>query len=244
MKVRLLAGLAALILAVAGTAVLVGYVGGAEARAQRGAALTEVFVVTSDVVAGTPGEQVREHLARKRVRVADVTPGGVTDLGSLAGRVAATDLLPGEQLLDARFVDPKSLERPGTVAAPDGMHEVTVQLGPDRVLGGRLTAGDTVGIFASFEDGTSSGGPETHLLFHKVLITSIQGAPVVDEADATATDAPPVPAGTMLVTFAQSPADAEKTVFAAQFGTIWLSKESTDADEGGTRVVTQNGFFS
>jgi pilus assembly protein CpaB len=110
------------------------------------------------------------------------------------------------------------------------------------VLGGQLTAGDTVGIFASFDEATTSGGPETHLLFHKVLITSIQGAPVADEA--AAGDAPPVPAGTMLVTFAQPPADAEKTVFAAEFGAIWLSRENADADEGGTRVVTQNGFFS
>jgi pilus assembly protein CpaB len=243
MKVRLLAGLAALILAIAGTAVLVGYVQGADARARQGAAMSEVFVVSTDVPAGTPGEQLGEHLTRKQVPATDVTPGGVTDLGTLAGRVAATELLPGEQLLDARFVDPQSLETPGTVAAPDGMHEVTVQLGPDRVVGGQLTAGDTVGVFVSFEEGSAGGGPETHLLFHKVLITTIQGAPAA-AADATASDAPPVPAGTMLVTFAQSPADAEKTVFAAQFGTIWLSKESADADEGGTRVVTQNGFFS
>jgi pilus assembly protein CpaB len=243
MKVRLLAGLAALILAIAGTAVLVGYVQGADARARQGAAMAEVFVVSTDVPAGTPGEQLRDHLARKQVPATDVTPGGVTDLAALAGRVAATELLPGEQLLDARFVDPQSLETPGTVAAPDGMHEVTVQLGPDRVVGGQLTAGDTVGVFVSFEEGTAGGGPETHLLFHKVLITAIQGAPVSTD-ETTASDAPPVPDGTMLVTFAQSPADAEKTVFAAQFGTIWLSKESADADEGGTRVVTQNGFFS
>jgi pilus assembly protein CpaB len=242
MKVRILAGLAALVLAIAGTAVLVGYVQGADARARQGAAMSEVFVVSADVPAGTPGEQLGEYIARKKVPATDVTPGGVTDLGTLAGRVAATALLPGEQLLDARFVDPASLETPGTVAAPEGMHEVTIQLGPDRVVGGQLTAGDTVGVFVSFDSGTASGGPETHLLFHKVLITTIQGAPVVDEA--AAAGAPPVPAGSMLVTFAQSPADAEKTVFAAQFGTIWLSKESADADEDGTRVVTQNGFFS
>ena len=244
MKVRLLAGLAALILAIAGTAVLVGYVQGADARARQGTAMAEVFVVSADVPAGTPGEQLGEYLERKEVPATDVTPGGVTDLGSLTGRVTAARLLPGEQLLDARFVDPQSLETPGTVPAPDGMHEVTVQLGPDRVLGGQLTAGDTVGVFVSFDSGTDSGGPETHLLFHKVLITTIQGAPVVDEATAASSSAPPVPAGSLLITFAQSPADAEKTVFAAQFGTIWLSKESAEADEDGTRVVTQNGFFS
>jgi pilus assembly protein CpaB len=47
----------------------------------------------------------------------------------------------------------------------------------------------------------------------------------------------PDPTTSLLVTLALSAADAEKIVFAAEFGSIWLSHEPSTADESGTDIV-------
>ena len=72
--------------------------------------------------------------------------------------------------------------------------------GPDRLVGGRLQAGDTVGVFASFDGDTvgTTGHPNvTHLTIHKMLVTSVQGAlAAVEDPDAPAEESatPAVPA--------------------------------------------------
>src|SRR5439155_17077364 len=102
-------------------------------------------------------------------------PSRVTDLAALAGRVATVDLQPGEQLLASRFVRPTELQAPGTVAVPAGLQEVSVLLEPQRAVGGRLVAGDTVGVYVSVT--LDQGGAATHAVLHRVLVTQVQGAP-------------------------------------------------------------------
>jgi pilus assembly protein CpaB len=170
-----------------------------------------------------------------------VPDGAVTELASHSGMVASVDLQPGEQLLGSRLVDPQALEEPGTVPVPDGLQEVTIQLEAPRVIGGQLAAGDTVGFFVSFE-GEEGRESKTAKDLHKVLVTSVQGAPSTtvpaEGAEATGNQAPAVPEGSMLVTFAVNADTAEKIVYASEFGRIWLSLEPEDAEEndnGATR---------
>lgn len=245
LKIRLIGGAAALLLATTGTLAVTSYVQGADQRALNGAAIRTIYIVDKSVPAKTPAAELSKFIKPASIPASAVAPGAVTDLNALAGRVTSTALLPGEQLLDGRLVDPASLLAPGKVEAPEGMQEVTVQLGADRLVGGQLSAGDTVGIFVSFTEGAGYDGPTTHLVFQKVLITSIQGAPVepAGKEAAAASAAPPVPAGAMLITLARPAADAKKIVFAAEFGSIWLSKEPATSTEDGTTVVTKDGFY-
>ena len=93
----------------------------------------------------------------------------------------------------------------------------------------------------------------THFVLHKILVTNvkfskqdsvraseIQGT--TDDVDGTETTVAPVvaeaPADQLLVTMAVSAAEAEQLVFAAEFGTIWLTAEGPDASEEGTRILT------
>ncbi|MEO5832006.1 MAG: hypothetical protein ABIR83_01385, partial [Nakamurella sp.] len=96
----------------------------------------------------------------------------------------------------------------------------------------------------------------THLRLSSVLVTSVRSTSSGAPADTTATSspapdaasaasvagadaAPPASAGVDLyVTFATDAADAEVVIFAAEFGTIWLSNEPVGSDETGTRIVT------
>lgn len=240
MRRRLLAATAALVLAMAGGVVLVAYVRGADARAAEGLRTTQVLVVEKLVPEGTPAEQLADYVGTQLVPVKAAVPGRVTDLAGLAGKVATVDLEPGEQLLAGRFAAPEDLRAAGTVDVPDGDQEVSVLLEPQRAVGGRLAAGDTVGVYLS-----STDPPATHGVLHGALVTQVQGAPAPPSGDTTETASAgsSAPTGSLLITLAVKARDAEEVVFGAEHGTLWLSLEPDGADNSGTQVVTPGNVY-
>ena len=239
---RLLAAFAALVLLVAGTLVLLAYVNGADARAFAGARTVEVLVVDVPIPEGTSGDDLAEFVATETLPAKAALPGRVTELADLTGRVATVDLLVGEQLLLSRFARPDDLQAPGTVGVPDGLQEISVLLEPQRVVGARMSAGDTVGVYLSqvLPDGTA----QTSAVLHQVLVTQVQGAPAAPDPDAeTETVAAGTPSMSLMVTLALTAKDAETVVFGVEHGTLWLSLE-TDGDEtGSTRVIDPGTIY-
>ena len=239
MRRRLLAALAALVLAATGAVVLLAYVRGADARALAGVQTVDVLVVDRPVAEGTPGEELAELVRTERLPAKAAVPGAVTDLGELAGRVATVDLQPGEQLLAARFAVPEDLGVPGTVPAPEGAAEVSLLLEPQRAVGGRLAAGDTVGVHVSL-DGT------THAVLHRVLVTQVQGAPVAvadGEGTDTASSGGAAPSASLMVTLGLRPEAVEAVVFGMEHGTVWLSLEPEGVDTSGTEILTPANVY-
>ncbi len=246
MRRRLLAATAALVLVVAGTAVLLAYVRGADARALAGVRTTEVLVVDRLVPEGTPADALADAVRTELLPVKAVPEGAVIDLGALAGQVATADLQPGEQLLASRFAHPEDVAVPGTVAAPEGTSEVSVLLEPQRAVGGRLAAGDTIGVYVSMELENDAGKRigVTHATLHDVLVTQVQGAPADVEGGAeTASTGGAAPAGSLMVTVAVPSRDAELVVFGMEHGTVWLALEPEGADDSGTKIVTQGNVY-
>lgn len=245
MRRRLLAAAAALVLLVAGTAVLLAYVRGADQRALAGVQTVEVLVVDELIPEGTPASEVAGLVRTELLPAKAVLADRVTDVGSLAGQVAAVDLLPGEQLVAGRFVDPGARGAPGTVPVPDGLQEISVLLEPQRAVGGRLAAGDTVGIFVSLtmEDGTAA----SHEVLHRVLVTQVQGAPAAaptgEAGEPQTASSGPAPSGALLITLAVEARDAETVVFGAEHGTVWLSLEPEGAVTDGTEITHQGNVY-
>ena len=239
MKIRILSALAALVLAVTGAVMILGYVNGADKRALAGTETRSVLVVTQAIAAGTPATEIAAFVAVRSLPRSVIPLGVVEQLSALSGTVAAVDLVPGEQLLRSRFVKPSSLQAPGTVASPKGMQELTVQLGPDRVVGGRLKAGDRVGVYLSYPaTGTSSA--RTALAYERVLVTNVQGSPAVPSASDPAAPPAAAPTGALLVTLAVSSAEASRIVFTAEFGTLWLSLAPTEPGSASGGAVTDD----
>lgn len=232
MKIRIIAAVVMAVLAVAGLVLINNYVGDADARALADQEAREVLLVTAPIPEGTPVEEFGASVKQHLMPAATVPENAVTNLDDFPGKVAGVDLQPGEQVLESRLVDPAALEEPGTVPVPKGLQEVTITLGPDRVVGGQLKAGDRVGVFVTFTD-DGNGKARTTQEFHRVLVTSLQGAPATtaasDGSEASASDTPPVPEAAMLVTLAFNAAEAEEIIFASELGSIWLSAENKDA---------------
>lgn len=257
MKTRLIAGVIAVVLATVGTVVLVSYVRGADARAVAGLAPVSVLVAAEPIPQGTQASALAALVETKQIPANVVLPNRVTSLTQLEGDVALVALDPGEQLLDSKFGAPPSID-PHALVIPPEMQQVTVLLDLQRAMGGAIKAGDTVGVFLSYTPVDQVN--RTHLTLQKVLVTGVQGA-LASAAAATAagaaqnpvsvstsgsTAAPPAPVDLtdkLLVTVATDAADAEQIVFAATYGTVWLSNEPLTADESGTQIIEGLGVF-
>ncbi|PTL71601.1 Flp pilus assembly protein CpaB [Rathayibacter caricis DSM 15933] len=237
MKLRILFAILGFVLAVVGVMAVTLYARGADQRAVADQRPVDVLVLSRDAPAGTPADQLSPYLEVKALPEVAVAPGAATTLDGLGGLVTSIDLVTGEQLLVSRMVSPDALEVPGRVDVPPGLQEVTVLLSPERVVGGGLAAGDTVGVIFS-----RIGTGQTHMRLQKVLVTTIQGLDSPSE-EADASGVAPIPEGSVYVTLAVTASDAELVVNAAEFNLIWLTKEPLDADPNGTRVVTPEDLF-
>ncbi len=265
---RVLSAVIALLLAIGGVVGLVAYVNAAKDRATSGEDLVEAFVVSRRVPAGTQAADIDRYVGVDEVPRKLVNSGTVGDLGDLDGLVTAVELLPGEVVSVDRWVSPTVFARDTTrvVAVPDGLQEVSLSLSPERAGGSLLVPGDTVGVFISFEpfdlssdipvevDGTVVP-PEgrtpntTTLALHKVLVTNVQLEQVPEVvkregiADEQDQDIRLVPSGNLIVTLAVDTFTAERLVFGAEFGSLWLSNEGSAAAEAPSTIQTRGTVY-
>jgi pilus assembly protein CpaB len=172
-KRRVLGLVGALLLALVGIGVLVGYVNGAEDRALAGQQTVEVLVAAEPIEAGTPAGELDGRIEFEKIPAKVRAEGAVTSLDQLGERVTSIDLLPGDQLVKARFVDQNEGGAGSTIGGGGDaeMLQTTIALEPERALGGLVKPGDTVGIVASIPD------VGTHLTLHAVRVTNVQLEP-------------------------------------------------------------------
>ncbi len=252
MKSRLISGVAAVVLALVGAMMLYGYAQGAEARAVEGLDPVDVLVVATAVPAGTPSEELMPFLTMQSLPTTAVGTSALRDLESSTGKVTAVELMPGEQLLAERLVDPNDAAVTGSVEAPEGLQEVSFTIEPDRAVGGKIVPGDTIGIFISMESGglEADDVPTTKLALHKVLVTSVQRAPTAVAVDPAAdpeaqarAEAEALPSGSLMLTVAVDTAQATKIVHANQNATLWLSKETAATVEGDSPIIQNKELY-
>ena len=273
MNRKVLGMIGSVVLAAAGTFVLVSYVQGAEERAAAGEQTVEVLVVDEAVAAGEPANAIANNLRTALVPQKIVPEDAVADLEALGDQVAAIDLVPGEQLLATRFITEEELAAQAEIEIPPGTVQVTVSLSPDRAVGGLVRPGDQVAFFASFEPfdfavpddgsetpvevevdgqsflvlpGTQFKTPNTtHLTLHKLVVTNVQieRLPTTADEGTTPQGVELAPTGNLLVTIAVPVAEAEKVVFTVEHGTAWLGLEQPEGPESGTRIETRGTIY-
>jgi pilus assembly protein CpaB len=221
MRGRVVAVLVALALAVAATAALVAYAAGADRRAIADQEPVLVYVAKARIPAGTGGEdaQNRGLIERTALPRRAVAGGAVRTLEQLGGRVAAVDIIPGEQLLAARWVGRGEAPGGRLLAIPEGHQAVSIALDPTRQVSGFITPGDRVSVLVSLSL-PRGGRPQrtSRFLLQDVQVLAVGG---------TAQEGRRVGQGRnqslSAVTLAVRPADVERVVFAAENGSLYLS---------------------
>jgi len=225
---RLIALAAAVVLALVGAVAVLDYARRADERAVADQQPAFVLLVTQRIDRGTPAEDLAAAVRSTVVPSATVAEGAIRDLVELQGLVAAVDLVPGEQLIAARFVTLEELEPSDATPVPPGLQEISFLLPMERVVGGRIVPGDRVAVYASFDELVDASDADaaptltsttvTALLVDRLLVTAVQYSAVqVPGADP---DVAMVPAGDLLVTFAVDTATATRLTYAFDQGRV------------------------
>ena len=122
MKSRLLAGVAAVVLAVVGAILVVSYASGADARAVKNLEPLDVLIVAKPAPAGTSVESLLPFLTSQKLPGTAVAKSALASLDGQAGKVTAVDLLPGEQLVAERLAAPETIKSSGgAIPVPEGL---------------------------------------------------------------------------------------------------------------------------
>jgi pilus assembly protein CpaB len=246
MRIRIIGAAIAVVLAAVGAVALWLYVRDADVRAADGAEFVSVYVVDDEAVPkGTPGEKIGDYVSVERLPKIAVQDDRVTALSDLVGLVTTAELLPGEQLVSARFIDPVLLAARGDVTVPDGMQEVTIALPVEQAGGGVIVPGSTVGVVITAGIDEKSDDLSTSFALHKVLVTRVQAG---NTFAATPNTSDTSPVTMIMITLALDTADVERVVWAAELqqdnaAGIWLTAEPETADEKPSKIVDSGNVF-
>lgn len=213
MSKKVIAVLAAAVLAVVGIGALAVWAQQADDRAYEGAKLVEVVQVQTAVPKGTAAAELTSATKVVELPSSAVPKDAVKSLTNVAGRVTGVRLEPGEVLLGSRMIDPKA--QPAEAGGvPRGLQEISISLDAQRLVSGQVEVGDKVGILASYDKVEY----RTKMIANRVQVTHTDYGQKADEAP-----------GQAVVTLAVTARQAELITNAGEFGKIWLTKQNDAA---------------
>jgi pilus assembly protein CpaB len=220
---RIIAIVAALVVALLGVVGVVIYAQAADGRAIQGQATQSVFIAKAEVPMGTTAADAADQqlIVRENVVVKGVPQGALTAVTpGIAKLVATSSILPGEIVLASRFGATPSVATSQVI--PAGKIAITVSLADPQRIAPLLTPQSHIVIFDTW-DGKLAGAATTT----KVTTVLLADVEVIGVGDQTAQPAaspasgqstPPAAGNVALVTLALSPTDAQMVVHAVQIG--------------------------
>lgn len=188
-----------------------------------------VVIATADIPQSSPLASLSDKIKVEQVPIAIVPPDAIESLAAVtAGFVTSAPIKAGDRLMLGNFVPSSS----AAGQASKGLQEVTITLTNDRALGGGLVQGDKVAVIASFSG--DAQGTTTSFVVRNAVVSSVSyGA-----------DAGTNPAGQAVVTLSVKATDAPRLIYSAEFGKIWLARESAEPELVGAAVTTQSDVLS
>ncbi len=245
---RLLSATCAVVLAGVGAAGLVAWAQNAKDSAEAQQAQTTVVIVDTHVPKGADAATILAGTHEGTVQQKNLAAGAITSDAQIGNQVAAADLYPGDQLVTTR------LAAQVEAGIPEDKVQISATLTAERAVGGTIKAGDTVGVYLSFDPfdtnrpQTDTTTPEktpntTHMEFQHVLVTNVQSTTDPSSSD-NKDGVQKVSSAGYIVTLALTPAQSERFVFATEFGHVWLSNQPATVSESGTSLITLGNIYS
>ena len=235
MRTRGLTVIVAFLLAIGATIAVYLYVQGVKQDAKTTVTdMATVIVSKQDIPAQTSLDNLISSGAFTTLRIpADaVVNGSVTDVSQLQGQSTAFPILQGEQITTARLQGSTTQVSGGALGIPAGHKAVTIPLDLPQAVGGLVQVGDHITLYATFDDVQviGGGGSLKQILEGKGLVSTKKFA----IGDFTVTLVPDVQIlkavkpvqgggseGTVLLTLALTPEDAQLVVFSKEQGKLW-----------------------
>lgn len=225
---RTLIAAGAVVLAVVAGLLVFVYVSGADKRAEDKVDTVQAFVAVNDIPKGTTGDSAVANglIQAEEVLRGSVPPAAVTDSSLLGGKVAAATIQAKQYITDSSFVAP-SEGGGGSLAAAigdKGLVAVTISVDAERGVANQIAPGDRVDI-AVVNDGSAG-----------YILSNVKVLSVGQETAASAAGGNGQPsataAGSGLITFELSPADALAVVAANKSGSVYLTLRPVAASGG------------
>jgi Flp pilus assembly protein CpaB len=175
-----------------------------------------VLVAKNLIEKGSPGDVVAEDalFQTTQVKKDDLKDGAISDPSSLKGKIATTDVFPGEQLVASEFVD----ATPTIINRLRGFDRaIAVPLDEAHGMIGNVKTGDHVDVLAGI--GLQQGATENRRATLRVIA---HDAYVLKAPDKPAAGAGGGPGTTKPVVLRVSDRKASEIAFAADLGKVWL----------------------
>ncbi len=261
MNRRVWAVIAAVVLAIVGTAAVFAYVQGADNRALAGQEATDVYVAAKEVPVGTTAQQAVDDglVVKEAIAAKGVPEGALTTVNAGNGDLVATStIVAGEIVLADRFAS--TAATPGTLGIPNGELAVSVALLDPAHVGTFVQAGSQIAIFDSFnvnekKPGSTPAGDHlqdnhtytraTRVLLPNVTVLAVGATTTATSAgqssqDQSSTAGPQV---TTLITVAVTQLEAEKLIHAVQTGTIYFGLVTSQSHVAPSAGVDDRTLF-
>jgi pilus assembly protein CpaB len=258
---RILAILAATVIALIGALLVLFYARGADERAVQAASPTTVFVTALPVAAGTSlKEAVRlEQIIQTQTAANAVPAGALTTVdASNSALLALTDIPPGQYVLAASFGETPVGSK--LIQVPAGQLAVSLALSDPARVGNYVTAGSYITLFASHtlpaaadtgdDDEEASAEAAEGTEATSVLLDNLQviamGSDVLTQTQPTTPQegqAPPPPTAAFLVTLAVTPEQAAKLVHGIKNFTLYAGLRGAEVTVPPGLTVNDENVF-
>ena len=228
-----LAGLTALVAAIA----VFAYVKHYRSSVQEGGVPATVLVSSGLIPKGTPGAAVAtKHLFQARtIRESQLREGAISDVSSLRGTIAKSDILPNQQLTANDFTSATG----GLASELTGVQRaITISIDSAHGMIGQISKGDRIDVYAGFNVNPvdSSGRPVGSGQARPVLRLIMQNVPVLGVAKSNRFGGS---GDTSQVTMQTTSYQAQKLAFASDNGKLWLVlRPPTGARATAPRLIT------
>ena len=219
----------------AGVAILV-FLNRYRENLQAGTTPVTVLIARQTIPKGTPGNVVasKAMFTATTIRESQLRDGAFSDPGSLAGKVAASEIYEGSQLTAGEF-SASSTSVAGTLT--DRERVVAIPLDSAHGLIGSIEAGNRVDVYAGFNiiplrgDGTPANGGQARPVLRMIM----SNVPVV----AIANSAGGIGSKGANVSLQVTDNQAAQLAFASDNGKVWLSlRPSAGAKSSPPRIVS------
>ena len=228
--------LVAAVIAAVGTLLVFLYVRGADTRADQRYDAVQVLRVVKPIAAGETVEAAQSagKIESGSVSKKDLLPDALTGTQPIAGKVATTNIYPGEQLVSSKF---GATGATNGLAIPKGKIAISINLSDPSRVAGFVNPGDKVAIFLT-------QGDSARLLLPNVTVigagtTTVTTTTTTDPSGAQSTEQLPK----TLLTLAVSQQDAERVLLAQKLGELAFGLLNDDSVVAPSQGATDLNLF-
>jgi pilus assembly protein CpaB len=229
----------ALLVAAAGTTLVLLYVQGINSRATAQQAPVQVLTATGQIESGETlaAAQSAGKVDLVEWPTAKVLPAAVSSVEGLEEQVALTTIFPGEQIIADKFGAAGDQD---VIGIPDGKMAVSVELSDTGRVAGFVRPGAQVAIFVTGQPQSGSALTTSKVLLSKVEVIAVGQTTVRPTTTTSPTGTETVEQiPTTILTLAVTQEEAEKVFVSGQGGTLsfgLLNDKSVTRETAGTTV--------